>query len=497
MLSTGEIVALDDAKKAELERLITTYAERGLRTLTLASKKIASSDLPSSIQSALLLKSSGTLESDDEVTKHHTDAWEESIHNGSIEKDMVLLSIVGIADPVRAAVPDAVARCKSAGIKVRMVTGDNLMTAKFIAEECGIIESSSVSSSCIEGSTWREMTDEQRKEFAPKLDVMARAIPTDKLLLVETLKSLGETVAVTGDGTNDAPALRAAHVGCAMGIAGTEVAKEAGKIIILDDNFASIVTAVIWGRSVLENIRKFLVFQLTVNLVAGGVTFVMACLNAAKPISDVHPNFPLTPIQLLWINMLMDSLAALMLATEPPDAELMKMPPQDKSRPLLSKTMNKYIVVQAVYHVILLLCLSTQESALALFQINPVSKTGVGSALGEREHYTNIFNTFVWLQIFNLVNSRRIHDQWDIFHGVHRSTTAISILIMIIIGQILIIEVGGEATTTSPLTGAQWGINIALGATSIPIGFLCRLIPYKSEDDIPKPRVATVTPIKA
>ena len=483
MLSTGEVVALDDAKKTELEKLIITYAERGLRTLTLASKKIASSDLPSSIQSALLLKSSGTPESEDDIGKQRSDAWEESIHNGSIEKDMVLLSIVGIADPVRAAVPDAVARCKSAGIKVRMVTGDNLITAKFIAEECGIIEHSSVTSSCIEGSTWREMTDEQRKEFAPKLDVMARAIPTDKLLLVETLKSLGETVAVTGDGTNDAPALRAAHVGCAMGIAGTEVAKEAGKMIILDDNFASIVTAVIWGRSVLENIRKFLVFQLTINVVAGGVTFVMACVNAAKPISAEHPNFPLTAIQLLWINMLMDSLAALMLATEPPDAELMKMPPQDKSKPLLSKTMNKYIFIHSAYQIILLLCLSTQDGALTLFRVNPASKYGHSSALGEREHFTNIFNTFVWLQIFNLFNARRIHDQWDIFRGIDKSTTAMTILVLIIIGQVLIIEVGGDAFKTTSLTGAQWGINIALGATSIPIGWLCRLIPYQSEDD--------------
>jgi P-type Ca2+ transporter type 2C len=495
VLTSGEVVPLDDAKKVELEKLITTYAERGLRTLTLASKKIPSADLPSSIQSSLSLKSNGTPESEEEVNKQRSDAWDESIHNGSIEKDMVLLSIVGIADPVRAAVPDAVARCKSAGIKVRMVTGDNLITAKFIAEECGIIESASNNTSCIEGSTWREMTDEQRKEFAPKLDVMARAIPTDKLLLVETLKSLGETVAVTGDGTNDAPALRAAHVGCAMGIAGTEVAKEAGKMIILDDNFASIVTAVIWGRSVLENIRKFLVFQLTINLVAGGVTFVMACVNAAKPVSSEHPDFPLTAIQLLWINLLMDSLAALMLATEPPDPELMKMPPQDKSRPLLSKTMNKYVIVHGIYQIILLLCLSTQPSALTLFQVNPVSKKGHDTALGEREHYTNIFNVFVLLQVFNLFNARRIHDQWDIFHGIEKSTTAMTILVLIVVGQILIIQVGGDVFKTAPLTGQQWGVDIALGATSIPIGWICRLIPYQSEDDVigyaPKNIVAT------
>jgi Ca2+-transporting ATPase len=224
----------------------------------------------------------------------------------------------------------------------------------------------------------------------------------------------------------------------------------------------------------------------------------MACVNAAKPISAEHPNFPLTAIQLLWINMLMDSLAALMLATEPPDAELMKMPPQDKSRPLLSKTMNKYVVVHGVYQLILLLCLTTQDSALTLFRIDPASKHGHSSALGEREHYTNIFNVFVWLQIFNLFNARRIHDQWDIFHGIHKSTTAMSILVLIIIGQIIIIEVGGDVFKTTSLSGPQWGINIALGATSIPIGWLCRLIPYQSEDDAARKSFKTaVAPEKA
>jgi Ca2+-transporting ATPase len=194
----------------------------------------------------------------------------------------------------------------------------------------------------------------------------------------------------------------------------------------------------------------------------------------------------------------MDSLAALMLATEPPDPELMKMPPQDKSRPLLSKTMNKYVFVHGIYQIILLLCLSTQPSALTLFQVDPVSKKGHDSALGEREHYTNIFNVFVLLQVFNLFNSRRIHDQWDIFRGIEKSTTAMIILVLIVVGHILIIQVGGDVFKTAPLTGQQWGVDIALGATSIPIGWICRLIPYQSEDDVGSKaaRITTVTPAK-
>jgi magnesium-transporting ATPase (P-type) len=255
-VADGTTLPLDAARKAELLGVIETLAAQGLRTFAVAARRLPATAAPCA----------------HDAEPEALQAAFEKVLEPNIERELTLLLVAGIADPVRAAVPASVAQCKAAGIKVRMVTGDNLVTAKYIAAQCGIM----VGGECIEGRSWREMTDAQRAELAPRLDVMARAVPQDKLLLVEALKALGQTVAVTGDGTNDAPALRAAHVGCAMGIAGTEVAKEAGKMIILDDNFASIVTAVVWGRSVLENIRKFLVFQLTINLVAGLLTFAMA-----------------------------------------------------------------------------------------------------------------------------------------------------------------------------------------------------------------------------
>jgi calcium-translocating P-type ATPase len=255
-VADGTTLPLDAARREEILGVIEALAAQGLRTFAVAVRRLPAAAAPCA---------------DDAAVEALQAAWEKVLET-DVERELTLLLVAGIADPVRAAVPGAVASCKAAGIKVRMVTGDNLVTAKYIAAQCGIM----MGGECIEGRAWREMTDAQRADLAPRLDVMARAVPQDKLLLVEALKALGQTVAVTGDGTNDAPALRAAHVGCAMGIAGTEVAKEAGKMIILDDNFASIVTAVVWGRSVLENIRKFLVFQLTINLVAGLLTFAMA-----------------------------------------------------------------------------------------------------------------------------------------------------------------------------------------------------------------------------
>ena len=481
----GASTPLDAARRAELLGVIESLAAQGLRTFAVAARRLPAAAAPCA---------------DDADPDSLQAAWE-LVLEPVVESELTLLLIAGIADPVRAAVPGAVAQCKAAGIKVRMVTGDNLVTAKFIAAQCGIL----MGGECIEGRTWRELTDAQRAELAPRLDVMARAVPQDKLLLVEALKSLGQTVAVTGDGTNDAPALRAAHVGCAMGIAGTEVAKEAGKMIILDDNFASIVTAVVWGRSVLENIRKFLVFQLTINLVAGFLTFAMAIVIAAKePVQrEGHekPDFPLSSVQLLWINLLMDSFAALMLATEPPDPELMSMTPQDKTRPLMTRTMIKSVVVHAVYQLALLLGLSLSPSGPRAF--------GLGEdALASREHYTCIFNTFVFLQLFNLFNCRRIHDQWDIFRGFNKSNLGMGVLALIVLLQIVLIEVGGDAFQTTPLTGPEWGVSIGIGLTSIPLGWVCRLIPLRSEDDSAAPRppvgehdigdrssITTVTPV--
>ncbi|TVU05044.1 hypothetical protein EJB05_48192, partial [Eragrostis curvula] len=204
---------------------------------------------------------------------------EEDIANWKLpEDDLTLLGIVGIKDPCRPGVRDAVRLCTSAGVKVRMVTGDNIETAKAIALECGILDANSVISEpfVIEGKVFREMSEIARGEVADKILVMGRSSPNDKLLLVQALKRKGHVVAVTGDGTNDAPALHEADIGLSMGISGTEVAKESSDIIILDDDFTSVVKVVRWGRSVYANIQKFIQFQLTVNVAALVINVVAA-----------------------------------------------------------------------------------------------------------------------------------------------------------------------------------------------------------------------------
>ncbi|GAX78129.1 hypothetical protein CEUSTIGMA_g5571.t1 [Chlamydomonas eustigma] len=266
------------------------------------------------------------------------------------DQNLVVMAIVGIKDPVREEVPGAVATCKGAGITVRMVTGDNIHTAIHIARECGILTHDD--QIALEGPVFRQMYEEQLlelQELLPNLRVLARSSPEDKLTLVKLLKQAGEVVAVTGDGTNDAPALKESDVGLAMGIAGTEVAKEAADIIILDDNFSSIVKTVLWGRSVFNNIRKFLQFQLTVNCAALIICFIGAVAGGKEP---------LNVLQLLWVNLIMDTMGALALATEAPSMELLDQPPNGHGVALISNCMWKHIVVQGLYQVtIMLICL--------------------------------------------------------------------------------------------------------------------------------------------
>jgi len=293
----------------------------------------------------------------------------------SIEKTgFTLISIVGIKDIIRPEVPDAIATCHRAGITVRMVTGDNKITAMAIARECNIInEHTGIDNdSVMEGPEFYERmggiickackkaspcdcppnkVDEGVKNAAAfkqiwkSLKVLARSRPEDKYLLVTGLKELGDIVAVTGDGTNDAPALKKADVGFAMGITGTDVAKHAADIIVMDDNFASIVKACMWGRNIYDNIRKFLQFQLTVNIVALVTAFVG---------SVVLKESPLEPIQLLWVNLIMDSLASLALATEPPRPELLDRPPYRRDEYIISRKMVKHLLGMSIYQIIVM-----------------------------------------------------------------------------------------------------------------------------------------------
>jgi Ca2+-transporting ATPase len=253
--------------------------------------------------------------------------------------DMTLVAITGIKDPLRPGVRDAVASCHRAGVTVKMCTGDNVLTARSIATQCGIYTAGGI---IMEGPVFRDLDPKDRMDVVPRLQVLARSSPEDKKVLVETLRSLGEIVGVTGDGTNDGPALKTANVGFSMGIAGTEVAKEASDIILMDDNFSSIVKAIMWGRCVNDAVRKFLQFQISTNITAVIITFVSA-------VASDEEESVLSAIQLLWINIIMDTFAALALATNPASESLLDGMPDTRGTRLFTANMIKMILGQSIY----------------------------------------------------------------------------------------------------------------------------------------------------
>jgi P-type Ca2+ transporter type 2C len=533
----GTAKPLTPEEKQRYMDTVTAMASRGLRTLCLSYRDFAEND-----------------------SSRPADFFDTPP-----EYDLTALCLVGIKDPVRKEVPEAVATCQSAGITVRMVTGDNIHTAMHIARECGIL----TDGIAIEGPDFRVMSEEEMMQKLPLIQVMARSAPKDKYIMVQILKKMGEVVAVTGDGTNDAPALKESDVGLAMGIAGTEVAKEAADIVILDDNFSSIVKSVLWGRSVFANIRKFLQFQLTINLVAMIVAFVAAVSTGETP---------LNVLQLLWVNLIMDSLAALALATEDPTPQLLKHRPNSRSEPLINGCMAKHILVQSVYQCFWLFLIFYGLPTLSEYSVQsacdywPVSEAqycctdfivGTSSATTQcffanstrntyyedifapstvtpmcisfidpltnapdgctltsptkadycannngtstssgcdahttahqdyddaEENYENeredeqekansmVFNTFIFMQVFNEINSRKIRDEYNVFGGILNSWVFSSVLIITVGAQVIIMFFLGGIFKVTRLNGWEWLISIGIGAGSMVVSFLTRLI---------------------
>ncbi|KAF0906129.1 hypothetical protein E2562_009120 [Oryza meyeriana var. granulata] len=386
---------------------------------------------------------------------------EERINWELPDNDLTFIGIVGMRDPCRPGVRDAVELCINAGVKVCMVTGDNLQTARAIALECGILTDSQASAPVIiEGKVFRAYSDTEREAVAEKISVMGRSSPSDKLLLVKALKKKGNVVAVTGDGTNDAPALHEADIGLAMGIQGTEVAKESSDIIILDDNFASVVKVVRWGRSVYANIQKFIQFQLTVN-VAALIINVVAAISSG--------NVPLNAVQLLWVNLIMDTLGALALATEPPTDQLMKRLPVGRREPLVTNIMWRNLFIQAVFQVAVLLTLNFR--GLDLLHLTQ-------DAFNHANKVKNsfIFNTFVLCQVFNEFNSRK-PDELNIFDGVSRNHLFLAVVSITVVLQVIIIEFLGKFTSTVRLSWKLWLVSVAIAFVSWPLAFAGKFIP--------------------
>ncbi|KAK3119696.1 hypothetical protein QOZ80_9AG0673910 [Eleusine coracana subsp. coracana] len=369
-----------------------------------------------------------------------------------------LICIFGIKDPVRPGVKDAVKACISAGIIVRMVTGDNINTAKAIAKECGILTDDGIA---IEGPEFRNKSPEEMRDLIPKIQVMARSLPLDKHTLVTNLRGMfREVVAVTGDGTNDAPALHESDIGLAMGIAGTEVAKESADVIVLDDNFTTIINVARWGRAVYLNIQKFVQFQLTVNIVALVINFVSACITGSAP---------LTAVQLLWVNMIMDTLGALALATEPPNDDMMKRPPVGRGESFITKIMWRNIIGQSLYQLAVLGALMFGGERLLNIKGGD-SKTVIN---------TLIFNSFVFCQVFNEINSREMQ-KINVFHGMFSNWIFLGIIAVTVAFQVVIIEFLGTFASTVPLDSQLWLVSIGLGSISLIVGAILKCIPVES-----------------
>eukprot|EP00283_Hemiselmis_rufescens_P003929 CAMPEP_0173418082 /NCGR_PEP_ID=MMETSP1357-20121228/310_1 /TAXON_ID=77926 /ORGANISM="Hemiselmis rufescens, Strain PCC563" /LENGTH=1081 /DNA_ID=CAMNT_0014380511 /DNA_START=137 /DNA_END=3382 /DNA_ORIENTATION=- len=513
--SEGDLL---DTDRESLEKQIGAFADEGLRTLTIAYRKL-------------------------DIVPADKDTW---------EQDLTLIGLVGLEDPVRAEVPAAIETCKGAGIVVRMVTGDNPRTAAAIARKCGILSADleAASDYCImTGLEFREkvVNDDEtinQPEFDkiwPHLRVLARSSPLDKLTLVTGIQQsrigVPQTVAVTGDGTNDAPALKRADVGFAMGQTGTQVAQNAADIIVMDDNFASIVQAVKWGRCVYDNICKFLQFQLTVNLTACAIAVVG---------SSILTESPLNVIQLLWVNMIMDSFASVALATEDPLPDLLLRSPYPRDQPLLSNRMIRQLVGHSGWQMFVLflmifalgdvcppspanhdLCApfgklyhdaagtmrsgrpdaydsqyytydetcippysednpksyAFNETTGAMDPLRPPAYcvTEHGGHTPPSRHFTILFTVFVMMQLFNQINSRKLHGEPNVFVGILDNKFFVAIMAMEFFMQLVMVELPGVnlAMGCKGLNMNDWLLCLFIGATEIPINFVIAYLPLE------------------
>jgi Ca2+ transporting ATPase len=506
--SQGVKQTLDDPTKQQIMQVIKNFATEALRTIAFAYKDLT----------------------EGQNGPEHSDIQEDSKIYDIELGDNVLICIAGIRDVIRGEVPGAVKSCKTAGVRVRMVTGDNLTTAIAIAKESRILESNDEADDahvCMEGpefeayvgslvsrktgrkiAVFGEDPDDERigdiermKIVREKLKVLARSRPNDKYIMVAGLRELGDVVAVTGDGTNDAPALKKADVGFAMKT-GTQVAHNASDIIIQDDNFASIVKACMWGRNVFDNIRRFLQFQLTVNVCALVVAFFGSVVLTEPPLSA---------IQFLWVNMIMDTLAALALATGLPTPELLNRAPYRRNEYIVNRKMTKHILGQTILQLGILFafvfaaptfvpeglpedCKNVKYawecnddawwkainidrdvlrshpnprwrnwSGVNVIDGTPTDLAGVqGYSLfkedGYSRHMTTVFNIFVWFQIFNMICSRKIDDSYNVFAGICTNPLFILIWVVICAGQFLMCQYAGRVFKVhqSGLTGVQW-----------------------------------------
>ncbi|PON87165.1 P-type ATPase [Trema orientale] len=420
----GIIRAMSDEERRSIETIIQNMAAKSLRCIAFAHKK--------------------ALEGENGQA-----------HKKLVETGLTLLGLVGLKDPCRPGVRIAVDTCTAAGVRIKMITGDNVHTARATALDCGILKPDEdvESEAVVEGVQFRNFSPEERREKVERIRVMARSSPFDKLLMVQCLKQKGHVVAVTGDGTNDAPALKEADIGLSMGIQGTEVAKESSDIVILDDNFTSVVTVLRWGRCVCNNIQRLIQFQLTVNVSALIINSV-AFMSSGK--------VPLTAVKLLWVNLIMDTLGAFALATEQPTNELMEKPPVGRKEPLITRIMWRNVIAHALFQVTILLTI--QFKGTSIFGVD------------EKVNDTIIFSTTVLFQVFNEFNARKLEKR-NTLEGIHKSKLFLAIMGITIILQVVTVEFLNKFCGTERLNWRQWCASIGFAALSWPIDWLVKCIP--------------------
>ena len=410
---------LEESRVKQYNEQLLAYQNQAMRTLGVAYKVIPEN---SSTDCAELVKEGG----------------------------LTFMGIFAISDPIRSDVPDAVKKCQSAGIRVKIVTGDTPGTATEIARQIGLWTSEDTERNRITGVEFAALSDEEALERVVDLKVMSRARPMDKQRLVQLLQQKGEVVAVTGDGTNDAPALNHAQVGLSMGT-GTSVAKEAGDITLLDDSFHSIATAVMWGRSLYKNIQRFIVFQLTINVVALLSVLLGAFLGT---------ELPLTVTQMLWVNLIMDTFAAMALASIAPSMDVMNEKPRKRTDFIISPAMRNNIFGVGAGFLIVLMGL------LAFFKNMPGGM--------DVHHLTVFFTIFVMLQFWNLFNASVFGTNHSIFKDAGHAMGMLGVALIILVGQFIIVTFGGKVFRTEPLPALEWAYIIAGTSVVLWIGEIWR-----------------------
>ncbi|KAL0376685.1 UNVERIFIED_CONTAM: Calcium-transporting ATPase 12, plasma membrane-type [Sesamum calycinum] len=431
--ATGNIVTLDDQERERFHQIIEDMAANSHQSIAFAYKQISQ------------------------------DEYENEVRNCNIPNTgMVLLGIFGLKILCSPSVKEAVEICQQAGISVKLITGGNAWLANAISMESGILPPNQGvnDGSTVKGVEFRNYTDKERLVKVDCIRVMSRSCYVDKLLAVKCLKEIGHVVAVIGNSLNDVPSLHEANVGISVGIQGKVVLKESSDMVILDNNFASVAQVLRWGRCIYDNIQKHTQFNLTVYASALAIN-VVAAISVGK--------MPLTPAQLLWLDLTMNTLAAFALAAEEPNTELMKKRPVTRSDPLITSVMWRNIIGQASYQITVVLALMFRGKSIF--------------GVSEKAVDTLVFNTFVLCHMFNLFNARKLEEK-NVFKGILKNKLFIGLACMIVILQVILVEFLNKFARTEKLNWEQWAACIVIAAVSWPFGCLIKYIPVPDTDNI-------------